>query len=90
MKKCLLLLLSALALLIFLWLKIDINSEQVTEIPASPVMYDIKGRLFHVRLSQDSQRIIPVPLDEMGKWLPLVAVNAEDGRFFSHIGVDGD
>lgn len=88
MKKCLLLLLSALALLIFLWLKIDINSEQVTEIPASPVMYDIKGRLFHVRLSQDSQRIIPVPLDEMGKWLPLVAVNAEDGRFFSHIGVD--
>lgn len=71
-----------------LWISIDINPERVTTIYGSPALYDIKGKLFHVRLSPDSEWQIPIPLGEMGKWLPLVAVNAEDGRFYGHIGID--
>ena len=89
MKKILLSLL-ALGVIIFagLWLNIDLNPQRVITISGSPVLYDSEGRLFHVRLSPDSEWQIPIPLSEMGKWLPLVAVNAEDGRFYSHFGID--
>ncbi len=72
----------------FLWFSIDVNPDRVTTIYGSPALYDINGKLFHVRLSPDSEWQIQIPLNEMGKWLPLVAVNAEDGRFFSHPGID--
>lgn len=72
----------------FLWISADINPERAAVIFGSPSFYDAEGRLFHVRLSPDSEWQIPITLDEMGKWLPLVAVNAEDGRFFRHIGID--
>ncbi|MBQ7214556.1 MAG: penicillin-binding protein 1C [Synergistaceae bacterium] len=80
----------ALGVIIFagLWLNIDINPEKVTTISGSPALYDSEGRLFHVRLSPDSEWQIPIPLEDMGHWLPLVAVNAEDGRFYSHFGID--
>ena len=71
-----------------LWFSIDINPERVINIFASPAFYDSSGKLFHVKLSPTSEWQIPIPLDEMGKWLPLVAVNAEDGRFYSHHGID--
>ena len=71
-----------------LWLNIDINPDRVTTIFGSPALYDSEGRLFHVRLSPDSEWQIPIPLEEMGRWLPLVAVNAEDGRFWRHGGID--
>ena len=74
--------------LIYIWLSIDINPARVTEIYGSPAFYDRNGVLFHVRLSPASEWQIPIPLGEMGKWLPLVAVNAEDGRFFRHFGID--
>ena len=89
MKKFLLTLFG-LAVIIFscLWLSIDLNPGRVTAIFGSPALYDRNGKLFHVRLSPDEERQIPIPLSEMGKWLPLVAVNAEDGRFYRHIGLD--
>ena len=88
MKK--LLLLPGFLVIIFcvLWFNIDINSERVTTIYGSPALYDINGKLFHVRLSPNSEWQIPIPLEEMGKWLPIVAVNAEDGRFYRHCGID--
>ena len=89
MKKYLLsLVLLAAAIFSGLWLTVDLNPEKVTAIYGSPALYDINGTLFHVRLSPDSEWQIPVPLSEMGRWLPLVAVNAEDGRFYSHFGID--
>ncbi|MBQ3395125.1 MAG: transglycosylase domain-containing protein, partial [Synergistaceae bacterium] len=75
-------------LFVFFWFTIDINPDKVTTIYGSPALYDINGKLFHVRLSPDSEWQIQIPLSEMGKWLPLVAVNAEDGRFYSHFGID--
>ena len=87
MKKTALLL-GVMAGVLCLFAGIDINPEKVTTIFGSPALYDTNGRLFNVRLSPDSEWLIPVGLDEMGKWLPLVAVNAEDGRFFRHVGID--
>ena len=73
---------------ILLWFGIDVDPLKVTNINGSSALYDCEGRLFHVRLSPDSEWQIPIKLEEMGKWLPLVAVNAEDGRFYRHIGID--
>ncbi len=56
--------------------------------PVSPALLDNTGRLFHVRLSSREEYCLPVPLEAMGKWLPLVAVHVEDKRFFSHFGLD--
>ncbi len=86
MKKFLLLILILISGAV--WSSIDINPENVTTIYGSPAFYDVEGRLFRVRLSPDSEWHIPIPLNEMGKWLPIVAVNAEDGRFFRHFGID--
>ena len=38
-----------------LWFSIDINPDRVTTIFGSPARYDTEGRLFHVRLSPDSE-----------------------------------
>ncbi len=56
--------------------------------PVSPALLDAKGNLFHVRLSSREEYCLPVPLEQMGKWLPLVAVEVEDRRFYSHFGLD--
>ena len=80
--------LSGLAAFALLYLLIPLDVGQVTRIEASPALYDARGRLFHLRLSSNSEWQLPIPLSEMGKWLPLVAVGVEDGRFYSHPGID--
>ena len=80
--------LSGIAAFALLYLLIPLDQEQVTRIEASPALYDARGRLFHLRLSSNSEWQIPIPLSEMGKWLPLVAVGVEDGRFYRHPGID--
>jgi penicillin-binding protein 1C len=56
--------------------------------PVSPHLYSSEGSLIHARLSQNEEWLIPAPLSEMGPWLPLAAVAAEDQRFYSHPGAD--
>ena len=73
---------------LILFFSIQINPERVKTIFGSTAFYDADGKLFHVRLSPASEWQIPIKLEEMGKWLPLVAVNAEDGRFYKHFGID--
>ncbi|MBQ9565440.1 MAG: penicillin-binding protein 1C, partial [Synergistaceae bacterium] len=65
-----------------------LDLRRVRDIDGSTALYDNEGRLFHLRLSPASEWQIPIPLSEMGRWLPLVAVGAEDGRFYRHPGVD--
>lgn len=88
MRKLYWLLLVPVIIFAWLWLNINVNPDRVTTIFGSPALYDSNGKLFHVRLSPNSEWQIPIPLNQMGKWLPLVAVNAEDGRFFRHVGID--
>ncbi len=54
----------------------------------SPVLLDNKGNLIHARLSSDQEWCLPIPLEEMGDWLPKTLVAIEDKRFYSHSGVD--
>ncbi len=76
------------AILLTLICAVNIDTNRITEIYGSKSFYDVNGKLYHVRLSPKSEWQIPVKLSEMGKWLPLVAVKAEDGRFYGHIGID--
>lgn len=71
-----------------LYLLIPLDAALVSRIDPSPALYDSKGRLFHLRLSPNSEWQLPIPLAEMGRWLPLVAVGVEDGRFYTHPGID--
>ncbi len=79
---------AGLALLAGLWLAVPSPLADAVAWPVSPSLMDANGRLFHVRLSSREEYCLPVPLARMGKWLPLVAVEVEDRRFYSHPGLD--
>ncbi|MBC7217990.1 MAG: penicillin-binding protein 1C [Candidatus Caldatribacterium sp.] len=55
---------------------------------SSFALYDREGTLLSVLRSPRDSFSIPIPLEEMGEWLPKVAVESEDRRFFRHPGVD--
>ena len=62
--------------------------EEVLSAPPSPYVSDRDGVPLWVGLNEGDQVCLPVSLDLMGKWLPLVLVEVEDRRFWSHRGVD--
>ena len=62
--------------------------DEITRWDASPLVLDRDGRIIHARLSADSEWAIPVALEDMGKWLPVIVVSVEDKRFWLHPGVD--
>lgn len=62
--------------------------ESVTRWPSSFVLLDDREEAVHIRLSSRNEWNIPVSLEKMGQWLPLVAVAVEDRRFHSHHGID--
>ncbi len=66
----------------------DVDPDEILKIDGSRALYDRENNLFHVKLSKNSEWQIPIKLNQMGKWLPLIAVNAEDGRFYKHNGID--
>jgi penicillin-binding protein 1C len=56
--------------------------------PATPGLLDARGRIFSVVATDFARDDQPLPLREMGRWLPLVTVGIEDHRFWSHGGID--
>lgn len=71
-----------------LWFFVPSPLADAVAWPVSPALTDKNGQLFHVRLSSRDEYCLPVPLERMGKWLPLVAIEVEDRRFYSHPGLD--
>lgn len=56
--------------------------------PRSRVVRDRNGEVLRVTLSEDGEFLLPIPLKDMGKYLPRIAVEVEDRRFYSHHGID--
>ena len=65
---------AAFALLYFV---IPLDPKEVNRIEASSALYDSRGRLFHMRLSSNSEWQIPIPLAEIEQWLPVITVSVE-------------
>ena len=72
----------------FVWRAVPDPLQAVLHWPVSPVLLDREGTLIHARLSSKEEWCLPVPLSEMGDWLPKVLVAVEDRRFYDHSGVD--
>ena len=49
---------------------------------------DVKGRLIAELPGPEARSHRPIPLAEMGPWVPAFTVALEDRRFFTHCGVD--
>lgn len=77
-----------LVLLFFVLQYLTFPFAAVQRRPSSLVVTDRNGVLMRGRLSSDSEWRLPVPLSDMGRWMPEVAVALEDRRFWSHSGVD--
>ncbi|MEG1825169.1 MAG: biosynthetic peptidoglycan transglycosylase, partial [Cloacibacillus sp.] len=76
------------ALLIRGLLAASLPMERIKDRPASLVVTDKEGAPLRGTLASDGEWRLPVPLAEMGKWMPAAAVEIEDRRFYSHMGVD--
>ncbi len=64
------------------------QEEAVLRCAASFQVLDRSGELLRAYLAPDGVWCLPLSLDAMGTWLPRIAVEVEDRRFFSHAGVD--
>ena len=56
--------------------------------PATRVLADTRGRPFFVEANDRARECYPLPLREMGPWIPLATVGIEDHRFWTHGGID--
>ncbi|SHN69151.1 penicillin-binding protein 1C [Desulfovibrio litoralis] len=90
--KIFLLLFSALAVwfayLFLLLFLLPSQRELVEDFYISPTVYDRNNTLFAARLSVKEEWLFPIPLKDMGKWLPKICIAVEDRRFYEHNGVD--
>ena len=48
----------------------------------------MRGAPLRGTLSSEGEWLLPVPLSEMGRWMPAAAVAIEDRRFYAHRGMD--
>ena len=62
--------------------------DRIRTYPVSPFVMDRHERPLAIRLSGASEYCVPISLDRMGRWLPIVVVGVEDHRFRAHPGVD--
>ena len=72
----------------FTWYTVPDPTADVLVWPVSPTLLDKNGNLINARLSTEQEWCLPIPLEEMGTWLPKVLVAVEDKRFHEHGGVD--
>jgi penicillin-binding protein 1C len=69
-------------------LGLPLPAELQAPLSGTPILLDSRGREIAELPSQTSRVLIPIPLNEMGDWLPRVTVALEDRRFYHHSGID--
>lgn len=74
--------------LTFLIAGLSLPVEKIFEWSTSTVVTDSNGSPLQGYLSKTEEWSLPVPLEEMGQWMPKVAVALEDRRYYFHSGVD--
>ena len=62
--------------------------ERILSRPSSLVVTDMRGAPLRGTLSAEGEWLLPVPMSEMGRWMPAAAVAIEDRRFYAHRGMD--
>ena len=67
LRLCLWLGLAGIAAFACLYAAVPLELDLITRIDASPALYDAEGRLFHLKLSPDSEWQIPIKLSDMGR-----------------------
>ena len=67
---------------------VPLDMKAIRQWPISRVALDRYHQPFFVELSSNSEWCIPVSLQEMGPWVPKIAVAIEDRKFWSHHGVN--
>ncbi|PYJ75254.1 MAG: hypothetical protein DME77_09780, partial [Verrucomicrobia bacterium] len=56
--------------------------------PGTLTLLDCRGREIAELASPEARTQFPLPLEQMGQWLPRVTVTLEDRRFYKHRGID--
>jgi penicillin-binding protein 1C len=67
---------------------VPLPSDLLRPVEGTLKLVDCHERLLASIASPQSRAQTPVPLDEMGRWLPAVTIALEDHRFSSHHGID--
>lgn len=73
---------------VFLTAGFSVPCEKISQWHRSTVVTDLRGVPLQGYLSKNEEWALPISLEEMGTWMPKVAVALEDRRFFHHPGAD--
>jgi penicillin-binding protein 1C len=79
---------AVMAIIWFLYLAPLPKALQESQRPLTAVYLDAKGRLIAEVAGSSARSHRPIPLGDMGPWLPSVTISLEDHRFHRHPGVD--
>jgi len=71
-----------------LWWTVSFSPTELDLPSPSNHVVDRTGRILRVCLNEEGLLWLSCPVEEMGDWLPMATIAAEDGRFLRHPGVD--
>lgn len=79
---------ASVATAIAIWRQVPAPETWLRPRPSTTILADRRGEPLRILLADDGQDCRPIPLGETGPWIGPAIVAAEDGRFYSHPGVD--
>jgi penicillin-binding protein 1C len=72
----------------FAWVWFPLPDELRRPPAGTLTLLDCRGREIAELASPEARTQFPVPIEQMGPWLPRVTVALEDRRFYEHRGID--
>ena len=72
----------------FAWVWFPLPAELRRPPAGTLTLLDCRGREIAELASPEARTQFPLPLEQMGPWLPRVTVALEDRRFYEHRGID--